>query len=95
MEQPVAKMTDGADSLLEVRVRLPECDPAIWRLLELAGSLSLGQVHEILHAAFGWEDAHLHRFTAGDPFARLRPVDGELPSPCSGSLQSGARNPPT
>ena len=42
MEQPVAKMTDGADSLLEVRVRLPECDPDIWRLLELAGSFVVG-----------------------------------------------------
>jgi Plasmid pRiA4b ORF-3-like protein len=81
MEQPVVKMTDGADSLLEIRVRLPECDPEIWRMLELAGSLSLGQVHEVLQTAFGWEDEHLHRFTAGDPFARLRPVDGEIIEP--------------
>jgi hypothetical protein len=79
MEDPVAE--DGADSILEVRVRLEECDPEIWRLLELAGSLSLGQVHEVLQTAFGWEDEHLQRFTAGDPFARLRPVDGEIPEP--------------
>src|SRR5213079_1609534 len=32
-----------------------------------------------LQAAFGWEDMHLHRFTAYDPFAPLRPVDGEMP----------------
>jgi hypothetical protein len=81
MEQPVTETADGADSILEVRVRLPECDPEIWRLLELAGSLSLGQVHEVLQAAFGWEDAHLHRFTANDPFARLHPVDGEIVEP--------------
>jgi hypothetical protein len=79
MEDPVAE--DGADSILEVRVRLEGCDPEIWRLLELAGSLSLGQVHEVLQTAFGWEDEHLQRFTAGDPFARLRPVDGEIPEP--------------
>jgi hypothetical protein len=81
MDQPVAKMTDGVDSLLEVRVRLLECGPQIWRLLELADSLSLGQVHEVLQVAFGWEDTHLHRFTARDPFARLRPVDGEIIEP--------------
>ena len=81
MERPTAKMADGADSLLQVRMRLPECDPEIWRLLELAGSLSLAQVHEILQVAFGWEGTHLHRFTAGDPFARLRPVDGEIIDP--------------
>jgi hypothetical protein len=81
MEDPVAEITNGADTIFEVRVRLAECDPEIWRLLELAGSLSLSQVHEVLQAAFGWEDAHLHRFTAGDPFARLSPVDGEIPEP--------------
>jgi hypothetical protein len=41
--------------------------------------MALDQVHQVLQAAFGWEDAHLHRFTAEDPFAPLRPVDGEVP----------------
>ncbi|WP_407070623.1 IS1096 element passenger TnpR family protein [Pseudarthrobacter phenanthrenivorans] len=36
-------------------------------------------MHQVLQAAFGWEDAHLHRFVASDPFAPLRPVDGEFP----------------
>lgn len=66
---------------LGVRVRLSECDPEIWRLLEVAGSLTLGRVHEVLQTAFGREDVHLHRFTAADPFARLRPVDGEIIEP--------------
>ena len=75
----MAESTNGADSIVEVRVRLAECVPEIWRVLELAGSLSLGEVHEVLQVAFGWEDVHLHRFTADDPFARLRPVDVEIP----------------
>ena len=79
MEDP--EMTVGADVILGVRVHLPECDPEIWRLLEVAGSLSLDHVHEVLQAAFGWEGGHLHRFTAGDPFARLRPADGEIIDP--------------
>ncbi|GAA1785965.1 hypothetical protein GCM10009712_36710 [Pseudarthrobacter sulfonivorans] len=41
--------------------------------------LALKQVHQVLQAAFGWEDAQLHRFTPRDPFAPLRTVDGEIP----------------
>ena len=38
-----------------------------------------GSVHQILQAAFGWEAAHLHKFTPDDPLAPLRPVTGEIP----------------
>lgn len=48
--------------------------PEIWRLLEIRSPMALDQVHEVLQVAFGWEDAHLHRFTPDDPFAPLRPV---------------------
>jgi hypothetical protein len=43
------------------------------------GLLGFEQVHQILQAAFGWDDTHLHRFVTSDPFAPLRPVDGEFP----------------
>ena len=33
----------------------------------------------VLQAAFGWENAHRHRFVKSDPFAPRRPVDGEIP----------------
>jgi Plasmid pRiA4b ORF-3-like protein len=69
----------GHDSILEVRVVLVGSVPEIWRLLEMRSSMTLDQVHDVLQAAFGWEDAHLHRFTPDDPFAPLRPVDGEIP----------------
>jgi hypothetical protein len=69
----------GQDSILQVRVELVDSVPDIWRLFEIRNSMALDQVHELLQAAFGWEDAHLHRFTAEDPFAPLRPVNGEVP----------------
>jgi hypothetical protein len=69
----------GQDSVLEVRVELVDSEPQIWRRFELRGSLALSQVHQVLQAAFGWEDVHLHRFATSDPFAPLRPVDGEFP----------------
>jgi hypothetical protein len=48
-----------------VRVELVHSEPLIWRQLEMPGSLALHQVHRVLQPAFGWEDAHLHRFTPG------------------------------
>jgi hypothetical protein len=69
----------GQESILEVRVVLVDSVPAIWRLLEIRSPAALDQVHELLQVAFGWEDAHLHRFVTSDPFAPLRPVDGEFP----------------
>ncbi|WP_240617880.1 plasmid pRiA4b ORF-3 family protein [Pseudarthrobacter sp. AG30] len=69
----------GQDSVLEVRVALVDSTPEIWRRFELRGSLTLGQIHQVLQAAYGWEDAHLHRFVTSDPFAPLRPVDNEFP----------------
>lgn len=68
----------GQDSVLEVRVALVESMPEIWRRFELRGSLTLGQIHQVLQTAFDWEDAHLHRFVTSDPFAPLRPVDGQF-----------------
>lgn len=47
--------------------------------VEIQSSMALDHVHHVLQAAFGWEDAHLHRFAPYDPFAPLRPVNGEIP----------------
>ncbi|MGI8946996.1 MAG: plasmid pRiA4b ORF-3 family protein [Ornithinimicrobium sp.] len=52
-------------SLLRVRVDLDGSRPAIWRRLELRDNLSVEQLHEVLQAAMGWADAHLHRFWLG------------------------------
>ncbi|WP_373461332.1 IS1096 element passenger TnpR family protein [Arthrobacter sp. B1I2] len=41
-------------------------------------TMTLNQVHRVLQAVFGWEDMHLHRFTALEPFVRLRPANGEV-----------------
>ena len=60
-----------------LRVILEDTEPAIWRVFDIDGSMSLLDLHTVIQAAMGWEDCHLHQF--GDrPFhARLR--DGEEP----------------
>ncbi|WP_153505690.1 plasmid pRiA4b ORF-3 family protein [Cumulibacter manganitolerans] len=51
--------------LLRVRVDLVDAKPPIWRRLELRSDLTLDALHHVLQAAFGWDDAHLHRFAVG------------------------------
>jgi Plasmid pRiA4b ORF-3-like protein len=48
-----------------VRVDLNGTKPPLWRRLELASDLFLDQVHEIMQAAFGWTNSHLHQFGSG------------------------------
>lgn len=70
---------NSGEWVLDVRVGLVDSEPEIWRHLELRGSLTLVTVHRILQVAFGWKDAHLHRFTDSYPLALLWPIDGEIP----------------
>jgi hypothetical protein len=39
--------------------------PPVWRRLQIPADLSLGQLHEVIQAAMGWEDCHLHVFSDG------------------------------
>lgn len=48
-----------------VRVDLVGTKPPLWRRLELASDMLLDELHEVLQAAFGWTDSHLHRFGSG------------------------------
>ncbi len=45
-----------------VRLDLHGAKPPVWRRLELPGDLSLPRVHDVIQAAMGWTNSHLHRF---------------------------------
>lgn len=51
-----------------VRIDLDETRPPLWRRLDLASDLFLDDVHDVIQAAFGWTDSHLHRFGAGPEY---------------------------
>jgi hypothetical protein len=51
-----------------VRVDLSGTRPPVWRRLELSSSLFLDEVHDVIQAAFGWTDSHLHRFGSGPAY---------------------------
>ena len=48
-----------------VRLDLHGARPPVWRRLELPGDLTLPRLHDVIQAAMGWTDSHLHRFRTG------------------------------
>lgn len=78
-------------STYRVRIDIDEARPPIWRRLDLAGDLTLEQVHLVIQLAFGWTSYHLHSFTPeidgahdrrAQPFANEGTVefsDGSMP----------------
>jgi hypothetical protein len=49
-----------------VRLDLHGAKPPVWRRLELPGDLTLPRLHDVIQAAMGWCDSHLHRFRTGN-----------------------------
>jgi hypothetical protein len=54
---------DGRDLLLDVT--LVGVHPRVFRRLQVPADTRLDELHEILQAALGWSDVHLHLFDIG------------------------------
>ena len=48
--------------VMRLRVALLGAKPAPWRRIEVLASTTLAGLHEVIQAAMGWEDLHLHCF---------------------------------
>lgn len=57
------KVPDG--KVYQLKITLLRTKPAIWRRIETP-SLTLASLHDIIQAAMGWHDAHMHEFQVGD-----------------------------
>jgi hypothetical protein len=57
---------EGTPGSHQLRVTIEGTAPPIWRRLIVPATSTLGQLHQILQIAFGWEGYHLHQFTIGD-----------------------------
>jgi len=56
---------DPDSFVISAEVHIIDIEPGISRTLELPVKLNFAQLHEILQAAFGWTDSHLHEFNVG------------------------------
>ncbi|MDH2329039.1 plasmid pRiA4b ORF-3 family protein [Cereibacter sp. SYSU M97828] len=51
--------------IIRADVHIAGIAPPICRTLELPLDLNFAQLHEVIQAAFGWSDTHLHQFNLG------------------------------
>ena len=62
--------------VFQLKVTLLGTKPPIWRRLLVPATLTLAQLHDLLQTAMGWQDCHLHEFSAGERlFGKLNPED--------------------
>lgn len=59
-------------SRYRIRIDIDGASPPIWRRVDLAGDLTLEQVHDVIQSVFFWNDMHLHEFTPDAPGYRAR-----------------------
>jgi pRiA4b ORF-3-like protein len=53
--------------IVQIKVKLlGVARPPVWRRLQLRADTRLDHLHEILQAALGWENYHMHVFSFGD-----------------------------
>lgn len=60
---PKPRATNGR--VFQLKVTLLDTKPPIWRRLLVDGGSTLDHLHEVIQAAFGWWNYHLHEFEIG------------------------------
>src|SRR3954447_5816964 len=64
-QEPTLRPVPAQVRGFRVRLDLHGSKPPVWRRLELPSDLTLPRLHDVIQAAMGWYDGHLHRFRTG------------------------------
>lgn len=46
--------------IYQLKIQLARISPPVWRRVLVPGEIDLGEVHNVIQTAFGWNDSHLH-----------------------------------
>jgi hypothetical protein len=53
------------DPVYQLRIQLADVDqPSVWRLVQVPAGIRLDRLHQVIQAAMGWQNCHLHAFRA-------------------------------
>jgi hypothetical protein len=76
------KKISSAQDVYQIKVTLLWTKPPIWRRLLVPSSMTLEHLHDALQIAMGWENCHMHDFSAGRRrFGQPDPSDGFMDGP--------------
>lgn len=59
------KKEDKAIPSYILHISIAFSDPLIWRRIQIPGSYTLAQLHDVIQQAMGWRDTHVHQFLVG------------------------------
>ena len=69
-------------TVYQLKITLKHTSPPIWRRVQVRSDTTLAKLHDVVQAAMGWYDAHLHEFTvAGTSFGHNDPLGGSYADP--------------
>jgi hypothetical protein len=81
-----ANTVEKPQEIYQIKVTLLGTDPPIWRRLLIPADLTLEQLHDVLQAAMGWEDCHMHEFRVGKQrFGKPDPMEQAFGGPRTAS----------
>jgi integrase/recombinase XerD len=55
-------MTAG---IVRLTIMLEDIEPPIWRRVDVSSATTLSDLHDVIQAVMGWENAHLYQFEIG------------------------------
>lgn len=60
---------EPGEHIYQVKITLLEVgNPPVWRRVLVPAAIRLGRFHQVIQAAMGWEDCHLHMFIDGPEY---------------------------
>lgn len=62
---PASKPLSANGTVFQLKITLQDTKPPIWRRVLVDGSATLDHLHDVIQAAFGWWNYHLHEFEVG------------------------------
>jgi hypothetical protein len=63
----MSKQSPAHNVIVQIKIKLlGVTKPPVWRRVQLRADTRLDQLHEIIQAALGWENYHMHVFSFGE-----------------------------
>jgi len=69
-------MSKANAPIYQIKITLKDSKPPIWRRVLISSETTLPKLHDIIQAAMGWYDSHLHAFNIhGEQYSAPSPYD--------------------